>query len=330
MESSRSETLMTTLGFRPETGRLYDRMLPLAGRPVDEVASSLATSVERLRRDLEPLAEFDIVSLADGTLTVLNQTEVVARMLAITAERASVAHDRLLNISKAMPYVAGTVARAAAAQPADEQPLDGELFSSRYMPETLEALVGGSTGDLLWLRPDQWAMPWEDHMTAMVAEAIANGRRCRAIYPVRAMAEAPVAMAARARAGEEIRLLADVPTRLLVIGSTHAIIPEPLGNTSSPRIMVRQRGIVEALTLLFERLWEAGTPVADFERARHGAAQRSFLLEQLASGAQDEQIARRLGISLRTVRRRVAELMTELGATSRFQAGAEAARRGWL
>jgi hypothetical protein len=30
------------------------------------------------------------------------------------------------------------------------------------------------------------------------------------------------------------------------------------------------------------------------------------------------------------VRRRVADLMTELGADTRFQAGVEAARRGWI
>ena len=41
-------------------------------------------------------------------------------------------------------------------------------------------------------------------------------------------------------------------------------------------------------------------------------------------------IARKLGISLRTVRRRMAELMSDLGADTRFQAGVEAVRRGWL
>jgi DNA-binding NarL/FixJ family response regulator len=40
-------------------------------------------------------------------------------------------------------------------------------------------------------------------------------------------------------------------------------------------------------------------------------------------------IARSLGVSLRTVRRRIAELLAELGVESRFQAGAEAVRRGW-
>lgn len=327
---SRSETLMTTLGFGRETGRLYDRILPLASRPIDEVAAALGTSPSQLRADLAPLAEYDIVGETGGRLDVLPQPDVVARMLAIAADRANAAHDRLLDISRAMPYVAATAARVPTAHVADQQPLDGELFSSRHMPETVESLVTSSTGDLLWLRPAQWGETWEDHMTAVVAEATAAGRRCRAVYPVRAMSEASIAIAARAQAGEEIRLLPEVPTRLLVVGTTHALIPEPLGNTSSPRIMVRQRGIVEALTLLFEQLWAQATPVVDFERARRGSGQRTFLLEQLAAGDQDDQIARRLGMSLRTVRRRVAELLAELGAESRFQAGVEAVRRGWL
>ena len=61
-----------------------------------------------------------------------------------------------------------------------------------------------------------------------------------------------------------------------------------------------------------------------------GPQLRRFLLDQLAHGAKDEQIARTLGISLRTVRRRVAAILAELGVESRFQAGVEAARRGWL
>ena len=64
--------------------------------------------------------------------------------------------------------------------------------------------------------------------------------------------------------------------------------------------------------------------------SRGAGDMRGFLLQQLAAGAQDEQIARRLGVSLRTVRRRGADLMSELGAESRFQAGVEAAKRGWI
>jgi DNA-binding NarL/FixJ family response regulator len=58
--------------------------------------------------------------------------------------------------------------------------------------------------------------------------------------------------------------------------------------------------------------------------------ERQAVLELMMLGAKDESIARQLGVSLRTVRRRIADLMDELGAATRFQAGMEAARRGLL
>ncbi|WP_244925358.1 LuxR C-terminal-related transcriptional regulator [Georgenia faecalis] len=50
----------------------------------------------------------------------------------------------------------------------------------------------------------------------------------------------------------------------------------------------------------------------------------------LASGAKDETIARELGLSERTLRRRSSALLARLGAANRFQAGVQAARRGWI
>jgi len=164
----------------------------------------------------------------------------------------------------------------------------------------------------------------------VVRDLIASGRRSRAIYPVTALTEAPATLIARAEVGEQIRVLPELPTRMFIIGNTHAVLPEPLGFADEPRSLVRQRGLVEALTLLFELLWERAAPVPSLDRGEPRPDLRRFLLQQLASGAQDEQIARTLGISLRTVRRRVSDVMTEVGADTRFQAGVEAARRGWI
>ena len=50
------------------------------------------------------------------------------------------------------------------------------------------------------------------------------------------------------------------------------------------------------------------------------------VLEELALGYKDETAARRLGISRRTLRRRVHDAMGKLGADSRFQAGVLYAR----
>lgn len=328
MDAKGAETLMTALGFPQGVGRLYDQLLPLAGRPLDEVLAGVGVTADELADRAAPLVEAEIVELHPAGIVVLTPADAVSRMIATAAQRARLAHDRLLSISRAMPYVAGTAARVPSSHLAQTaQPLDGEVFSARSLPEMLATLVGSTTGDLRWLRPDQWRLPWEDEMLALVAAAVKSGRRARALYPVHALRDARPVIQARADAGEEIRVLPEIPTRLLVIGTSHALLPEPLGNTQSPLVMVRQHGIVQALTLLFEYMWADAAP---FDLGLRRDATRRLLLQQLASGAQDEQIARRLGIGLRTVRRRVAALMSELGAESRFQAGVEAARRGWL
>ena len=54
------------------------------------------------------------------------------------------------------------------------------------------------------------------------------------------------------------------------------------------------------------------------------------LLALLASGLKDDAIARQLGLSTRTMRRRIRNLLDDLAAANRFQAGVQAARRGWL
>jgi len=59
-----------------------------------------------------------------------------------------------------------------------------------------------------------------------------------------------------------------------------------------------------------------------------GVPQR--VLELMAEGLHDDAIARRAGMSTTTVRRHITAIMTRLGVTSRFAAGAAAQRRGWI
>jgi DNA-binding NarL/FixJ family response regulator len=76
----------------------------------------------------------------------------------------------------------------------------------------------------------------------------------------------------------------------------------------------------------------AGGPAADalIMAETSPTASELLLLRLLADGSKDEAAARALGVSVRTVRRMVADLMRRLDARSRFQAGILAQRRGWL
>ncbi|MFE9747131.1 response regulator transcription factor [Saccharothrix saharensis] len=54
------------------------------------------------------------------------------------------------------------------------------------------------------------------------------------------------------------------------------------------------------------------------------------LLLLMAAGATDRTIARELGVSERTICRRIARLELKLGVRTRFQLGVLAASRDWL
>ncbi|WP_159080652.1 LuxR C-terminal-related transcriptional regulator [Nocardia suismassiliense] len=54
------------------------------------------------------------------------------------------------------------------------------------------------------------------------------------------------------------------------------------------------------------------------------------MLRALSTGSRDEVVARTMNVSVRTMRRRFAEIMDDLQAHTRFQAGFMVARSGWL
>lgn len=54
------------------------------------------------------------------------------------------------------------------------------------------------------------------------------------------------------------------------------------------------------------------------------------LLRLLSLGFTDEVVAQKLGLTGRTLRRRLRSAMDKLGASSRFQAGYKLAQSGWL
>lgn len=87
--------------------------------------------------------------------------------------------------------------------------------------------------------------------------------------------------------------------------------------------------LIQGIQSLYEAVWAGATDLESYQ-ARFTELGAREILEQLASGCKDETAARALGVGLRTYRRRVAELMEILGASSRFQAGARAREAGLL
>ncbi len=318
--------VIAALGLPTLMEPVYRRIQPGSGQTVDEVAASLLLTREQLLAQLAPLLALDIVTIEDEVLHVIDPATATSRALVAQADELGVKARELRRIAEVLPVLAERRETASA----DDEHIDGDVSSEGDVPALIAQWIREKRGDLCFLRPDQWRLPSESEMAVAVGNAVREGRRVRAIYPARAMSEAPHMLRMRAEIGEEIRVVPSVLTRLVVVGPRRAIVPEPLGAGSDRRVVVRQAALVGMLQAYFDELWETASRVqARGDRlAEHD--HRRLLLVELADGVKDEQIARNLDVSLRTVRRRVASLMIELGVDTRFQAGVEAVRRGWL
>lgn len=136
------------------------------------------------------------------------------------------------------------------------------------------------------------------------------------------------------KGGEQARI-ASVPLKLAIIDREWGMLPlvHADGRTPEAAVIVRRSVLLDSLIALFESVWQHA---AEFKAPSDDALQNSDdaelrrLAQLLAAGMTDIAIAHHLGVSERTVRRRIKDLMEELRVHSRFQAGVRAAEKGWL
>ncbi|GGJ60377.1 helix-turn-helix transcriptional regulator [Streptomyces brasiliensis] len=133
--------------------------------------------------------------------------------------------------------------------------------------------------------------------------------------------------------GEQARVCPDVALNVLVCDERFAVVfvaaPDRRGHHS---VVVQPSGLLDGLVGVFESYWRTAVPLPSSGEAvtSEASAQGRQLLAYLSAGLTDQSIARELGVSMRTVARRIARLQEMLGAKTRFQLGVQAGRRGWL
>lgn len=140
------------------------------------------------------------------------------------------------------------------------------------------------------------------------------------------------------RAGEQARMRRSLPLKMIIRDDQAALIPFDLSRSGMQvAYLVRRSPLFTALEALFEGEWAQAVPLDAGARAssdpdvRHRPDDETLsLLGMMMAGLTDTAIAHVKGWSARTTYRRLQGLMAELGASTRFQAGSIAERRGWL
>lgn len=198
----------------------------------------------------------------------------------------------------------------------------------------LSDLVEAAARDILSLGCEVVTSSDSGRIRAGRERALARGVRIRAVHPdtTRGRADAMRDLRTQAERGVQVRTMAALPFPIAVFDGRTAVLPVDPADHARGAVELRDRTLVAALWSLGDLIWDGATPLSPV--ARHSAAglspKESAILGLAGQGLTDEATARRLGVSLRTVRRTMAELMERLNASSRFQAGAQARELGWI
>ncbi|MEV4472295.1 helix-turn-helix domain-containing protein [Nonomuraea sp. NPDC049504] len=320
------DNALAAVGVDAEDERLYRDLLRHPRTTLPELAEHTGRTAVALRRALSRLEALGLVSrMAGRPARFLATRPDVAVAALISRREEGLAQARLASIA--------LLAETPSTQNQSPEELVEVVRGQAAVVQRFTQLQQTAAEELLVLdRPPYASDPGEQN--AEEIDRLARGVVVRGIYDVSAL-EVPgkLRLAQEAvAAGEQARISPQVPMKLAIADRACAMLP--LSTTESAHadsaVIVHASMLVDALVALFEVLWRAALPLPSGSPAGGGdASPDPELFTLLAAGLKDEAVARQLGVSLRTVHRRVSELMELLGARTRFQAGLLAARRGW-
>jgi DNA-binding CsgD family transcriptional regulator len=331
--------MLEFLGLDQAAAAVYCALLAAAGGPADLCVITGLPDGD-IRTALSTLAGLNLVSPPAGTSgdwsPLRPEFEFAVHARQYEADLARITHQ--LAVLRAAATAAAAAVAAAAAGSARLRHTAGPTEPLQTCQDALceaRQLATAATAEYLQVmpaRPEPLAALHTD--LSRYETAVARGVRVRALYHDSTRSNpAALAHARRAqRSGAEVRFAPIPPPPLTICDRRVALIPAAEDRPETA-LSVRDPSIVTVLCAVFDNSWDAamplGTPITPDETASLTVGEQA-LLRLLAAGLTDDAAASRLGIAPRTVSRQVNGLMARLQAASRFQAGLNAAQRGWL
>ena len=235
----------------------------------------------------------------------------------------------------------------AATRRRDANQLVEVITGASAIRQQLRNLQLGTRSEILWFcRAGHVAMASSDNDEEFAM--LARGIGYRVIYE-QALLEEPGMidnLVLGIRAGEVARATPMLPVRMAISDRSIALcplVPGRDGISEPTAALVRDSSLLTALLALFDSYWAAASPlrvsldpgpseasIDVVSPADPTSDEERELLSLLVAGVSDKAVASRLGVSIRTVQRRISELMTVTGAQTRMQLAWQVARRGWL
>ncbi|GLW55102.1 helix-turn-helix domain-containing protein [Kitasatospora phosalacinea] len=324
--------MLQALGLSALTEGVYRTLLAEPDWRLDQVAAHLHLSEAEVREALDELLELTLLRPAADShaLRAVSPEVGLTRLLARNQDQLLFRQQQLES--------ARTAIAALSAEYVDRRPGDGmvvRLDSLEAVRDRLEELAASATEECLSLmrggavRPD--SIQAGKHPNQLALE---RGVVIRSIFQDSFRNDPDTLRYVRwlADLGGLTRTVPLLPVRLVIVDRSVALVPTHPSDGRRGALELHGEALVQPLCALFDELWrsgaEFGQPAPRDDQDLTGSERA--LLQLLDQGHTDESASRKLGLSLRTVRRMMQDLMVRLGAESRFQAGAQAVRQDWL
>lgn len=308
--------------------RVYEALLRRPGTPAAGLGEVLGLPAQRVA---PALAELRAGGLVDGPAAapVAVPPDVAADEL-LASHYARLA-DESARVAQIRRQLAGLV------EVEHERSEDEHLAVVRGLPAIqakLADLTLRSQMELLCMVPSatRTLVTSSEPLLTTNEDAAARGVRLRTLMPD-AVADDPDGWAyARklAAMGDDVRTCPVVSMVANIFDRKVAMVPLDAGHSRDAAVVVTNATLVGGLVALFEQLWATSLPIAAHAPAEPLDERDRQVLQLLLRGAKDEQVARTLGVSVRTVRARIGALTARAGARSRFQLAAVAVHHGWI
>ncbi|MFF4620029.1 helix-turn-helix transcriptional regulator [Nonomuraea jabiensis] len=322
-----------TLGLDPTQTALYTAVLRLHRATRTDLAQAMDGPVEKVGRQLDDLVKLGVIDEQSGEYLARHPAAALGRVIADRLDRLA---EESRRIDSALGSIRSLIRDYDAGRDYQSGTFTVEMVNGADV--LYESVVGIAVQsppmELLTAVPDERTMI---DFARKFAELWIDAQERKlltvhAIIPVSTLALPGVRdqLTRVLETGGKVRTLDRVPSWFMTAGPEVAGLPPYWGGNLPDHAynfyLVRTPIVVGMLRTLFRELWARAVPLP-WGRRGDGMVQ---VLRLAAQGMCDDSIARQLGVSVRTVRARFADAMSELGAQSRFHAGVEAARRGWL
>jgi DNA-binding CsgD family transcriptional regulator/sugar-specific transcriptional regulator TrmB len=328
--------LLAALGVAVNEERLYRFLLRNPAAGLESAAATLDIDRDAVDEAFEILVAHGFVRFTGGHLVVTADPSVaVEKLIESTVEKLNEQLRSVINARAVIPSLLEDQQRGRHSDgQSDIERIDGlERIRAR-----LDDLAFFAHREVLALQQDgPLSAGYIEAARPLDLRCLRRGIRMRTVVLQTALEDPLTSSYIRelVALGAQVRTVAQHMERMIIYDRSVAVVPVDPADSALGALVIRQPSLVANMVALFDWVWAEARGVdfadaSDMPGTEPVTVLEKQILDVLARVSKDESAARELGVSLRTFRRHVADLMLRLGASNRFQAAIMAKERGWI